>query len=463
LRIAFAIESLRLSGGHIVITEHAARLSEQHGHDVTLIDVFEQGHMNWGFRGLESVTVCGISDLEPEPFDLVVATWWETVAKLAHIPSEHYAYFVQSIEDRWYPAGSPEHFLASLTYAIGLPVITEAHWISQVLSTAYPSMSCHVVPNGVDKDLFPVGTQRPLEGQGPLRVLLEGGGGHSPLKGVADAIDALGAVREPLAVTVVGDSGDLDLPQGFSQLPAVPQDQLSELYANHDLLLKMSRVEGMYGPPLEAFHRGATVVTTPVTGHEEFVVHGHNALVCDWDDPVGTARLLDQLSRDRPMLARLRRAALETADAWPGWPESTTAMAKTIDEIRGRSAVELSIPLAMYSATRRHAAETADHLHGQGLKLDKNDAHIEKLTGEWAYAHGQIDLLQQERQELESSTEALREALDNAEVRATTFSAANEILLGNNLALQAALNRRFGHRIVEYLRRLRRSRAEFGG
>ena len=40
----------------------------------------------------------------------------------------------------------------------------------------------------------------------------------------------------------------------------------------------------MFGPPLEGFHQGATCVTTEVTGHEEYVEHGYNALVCDWDD-----------------------------------------------------------------------------------------------------------------------------------------------------------------------------------
>ena len=69
----------------------------------------------------------------------------------------------------------------------------------------------------------------------------------------------------------------------------------------------------MYGPPLEGFHMGATCVTTEVTGHEEYVEHGVNALVCDWDDPRGTARQLDLLARDRVLLHRLRLGALDTA------------------------------------------------------------------------------------------------------------------------------------------------------
>ena len=72
------------------------------------------------------------------------------------------------------------------------------------------------------------------------------------------------------------------------------------------MVLKLSRVEGMYGPPLEGFHMGATCVTTPVTGHEEYVEHGWNGLVVDWDDARGTARQLDLLARDRRLLHFLR-------------------------------------------------------------------------------------------------------------------------------------------------------------
>ena len=71
-------------------------------------------------------------------------------------------------------------------------------------------------------------------------------------------------------------------------------------------MLKLSSVEGMFGPPLEGFHRGATCVVTPVTGHEEYVEHGWNGLLTDWDDLRGTARQLDLLARDRELLHFLR-------------------------------------------------------------------------------------------------------------------------------------------------------------
>ena len=51
----------------------------------------------------------------------------------------------------------------------------------------------------------------------------------------------------------------------------VSQAELARLYADTDVVLKLSRIEGMFGPPLEGFHCGATCVVTPVTGHDEYV------------------------------------------------------------------------------------------------------------------------------------------------------------------------------------------------
>jgi hypothetical protein len=109
---------------------------------------------------------------------------------------------------------------------------------------------------------------------------------------------------------------------------------MSELYARSDVVLKMSSVEGMFGPPLEGFHRGATCVVTPVTGHDEYVVHGWNGLVTEWDDPRGTARALDLLAADRRLLHFLRTNAVETARAWPSWDQSGQFMAAALNRIR---------------------------------------------------------------------------------------------------------------------------------
>ena len=113
--------------------------------------------------------------------------------------------------------------------------------------------------------------------------------------------------------------------------------EMSELYERTDVVLKLSSVEGMFGPPLEGFHRGATCVVTPVTGHDEYVEHGWNGMLVDWEDLLGTARQLDLLARDRELLHFLRTNALETARAWPSWEQSSQFMAAALLRIATRT------------------------------------------------------------------------------------------------------------------------------
>jgi hypothetical protein len=116
---------------------------------------------------------------------------------------------------------------------------------------------------------------------------------------------------------------------------------MAGLYASTDVLLKLSRVEGVFTPPLEAFHTGATCVVWPVTGHDEYVEHGRNGVVCDFDDIAGTARWLDLLARDRPLLDRLRSGALETAARWPSWEDASARFAEALRHIAADAAPRL--------------------------------------------------------------------------------------------------------------------------
>jgi hypothetical protein len=108
---------------------------------------------------------------------------------------------------------------------------------------------------------------------------------------------------------------------------------MADVFATTHVLLKLSRVEGMAGPPLEAFHMGATAVVTPVTGHEEYIRHGHNAIVVGYDDPFGTTRALDLLGRDRSLLHTLRSNAHRTAAEWPDWRTATQSMAAALEDL----------------------------------------------------------------------------------------------------------------------------------
>ena len=214
---------------------------------------------------------------------------------------------------------------------------------------------------------------------GPLRILVEGYA-NVWFKGVNDAAAAVGHMREPHQLTVVAPNREGLMAEAADRVVGpVSQRDLAALYADSDVLVKLSRVEGMYGPPLEAFHMGATCVTTEVTGHEEYVEHGVNALVCDWDDLRGTARQLDLLARDRVLLHKLRLGALRTAETWPTWEQSGQMMAGALRTIRREPPPAAPAALARLMADVRIGVEDQRHLLAERDALWRELERYERL------------------------------------------------------------------------------------
>lgn len=334
MRVAFLVNDLQLSGGIGVVVQHAQQLARSHGFDVALVLVREQEDPDWVYEPLEHLRVLSLPQACGERFDVAIATWWETAFSLFDVPAERYAYFVQSLEDRFYRPDSAERLGAALTLDLPVAFITEASWIAATLRELRPDALCMLVRNGIDKRIFATPERIDVHVDQPLRVLVEGNP-RSWFKHVHGAIDVTAAMREPHHLTVVcGDRVGLGEVAADRVVGPLTQHEMATLYGESDVLLKLSSVEGMFGPPLEAFHRGATCVTTPVTGHDEYVEHGWNALVCDWDDPHGTAHALDLLARDRGLLHFLRCNALQTARGWPDWRQQGALMALALRRIR---------------------------------------------------------------------------------------------------------------------------------
>jgi glycosyltransferase involved in cell wall biosynthesis len=333
VRAAFLLQDLQLSGGVGVVVEHAAQLRRRHGIDATLVMTRAQEHPNWGYRGLDDVPVLPFAQAVEQEWDLAISSWWQTTSVLFELRARRHVSFVQLLEDSTYADGTPERMAAALSTALPVRFVTEARWIAELLEDLQPGNRVHYVRNGIPKDVFasPDAVVPALPGA-PLRVVLEGARGYLA-KGVDDALAAVAAMAEPAHVTWVSPH-PAAAPDGVDEvLHGLSHAEMAALFARSDVLVKLSRAEGMYGPPLEAFHLGATVVTTPVTGHDEYVVHGENGLVVGWDDHRGTARVLDLLARDRRLLHELRCGALRTARAWPDWTQSSALMALALRRI----------------------------------------------------------------------------------------------------------------------------------
>lgn len=374
LRVAFLVNDLSLSGGMSVIVEHARHLNAREDFTVSLVLVRELQEEAWRFEALAGLEILGFEDARAREWDIVLSGWWETAYRLFELRSARYASFVQSLEDRFYVDGKPERLGASLALDLPVSFVTEATWIKETLAQLRPGAPCHLVRNGIDKDVFAPVAAVPPDTGGPLRVLIEG----NPrvfFKGVAPAVAAAQAMTaEHVTTLVTANRKDAEGMAVDRIVGPLTQRELAELYAASDVLLKLSTVEGMFGPPLEAFHKGATCVVSEVTGHDEYVRHMENGLVVDWDDTRGTARALDLLARDRALLRRLREGALQTARDWPSWDDQGPRFAEALH------AIATEPPADPYDAAR---AMSSDLLAAQTLyaiQLAEREALMHKLA-----------------------------------------------------------------------------------
>src|SRR3569832_1850883 len=103
MRLCFLVGSLAISGGTYVIVQHASYLRGQ-GFDITLAvqESFTPATLLWHDQ-IPKLRCIPFEDAKSEHFDLVIATWWKTALELGNFDAGRYAYFVQSIESRFYP------------------------------------------------------------------------------------------------------------------------------------------------------------------------------------------------------------------------------------------------------------------------------------------------------------------------------------------------------------------------
>lgn len=316
-RIMYLIPGTGLSGGTAICIQHARRLRAR-GHDVTLVDTMGEGHgLDW-FPGFD-VPLVPLHRAPAWP-DAVVATGWQTADQLDMFPDQTHVYFVQSDESRFTDDPRLKRRIAA-TYRRKARYLTEARWIQTWLRDHH-GQEALLVPNGLDPDI--VRPDEPLAPRGSRpRILLEGPIAI-PFKGMADAFAAVSPLdAEVWCVSSHGEPGPGQRCDRF--FGKVAMGEMRRIYSSCDVFLKMSRVEGFFGPPLEMMACGAgAVVVGAVTGHDEYIVDGHNALVVPQGDVAAARAAVQRLLDDPELRASLVAAGLRTASQWPWEPTIET-------------------------------------------------------------------------------------------------------------------------------------------
>lgn len=334
MKIAFVLNDLRLSGGVNVILQHASRM-ESAGRDQIFILIREAIDDAW-FEPIIGKAVIVAQEHWPDTeYDIAVATYWETLLVLGEVKAKSYVWFCQLFEDRFFPDRNPSISSMQIAGAIPLPVVTEAHWLQDLLVSENPDRSVEVVLNGVDKQIFSEEVHPHTPGEG-FSVLIEGSL-DAVAKNTAYAIEGSLRSTRATAITHVGNRpfNTEDSRYHFIQ-SGLSFQEMAELYRSHHVQVKTPLAEGMFGPPLEGFHCGLPAIVTPVTGAEEYIEDGVNSLVILWDDASSVGRAIDALALDSELWERLQDGARRTAESWPNWDtqasifrESVLRVAKT--------------------------------------------------------------------------------------------------------------------------------------
>ncbi len=340
MKIVFLLCSPDINGGTNVILEHAGGLQRQ-GHEVTIAtaEKVAPSRYAWHWQGA-SVHWRTIDELQDEAHDVAIATWWESPYLLHKIVANHYVYFVQSIESKFFPEENPANLdtrdhstgvtRCNNGYFFSLPVITEATWIKQFLEIHYNHRP-YLVRNGMRKELYRDETVIEPRREGWLRVLVEG-----PVEVFHKNVPRTVALCRQAGVDEIWllTSSPIDSFPGVDRVfSQISFDLTPPVYRSCDVLVKLSYVEGMFGPPLEMFHCGGTAIVYAVTGHDEYLRHGINGLVVKRDDEQGVIDFLKELQANRKLLADLCRGAYATAREWPDWTVAGEQFAEALIDI----------------------------------------------------------------------------------------------------------------------------------
>jgi glycosyltransferase involved in cell wall biosynthesis len=345
-KILFLLGSANISGGTYVILQHAYHMQKL-GYKVVIALVFMKMQ---DFLVIKNSTPCwhpAINELEfihvdeakEYDFDVAIFTWWATLFSFEKINAASHIYFIQSIESRFYE--NHETFMRKLvnnTYMIGLPCITEAGWIQNVLKSTYHNY-CDLVRNGMIKILYTdTGDAYAQKSNDQLRILVEG-----PLnvafKNVKRTIEL--CLRANVGEIWLLTSSNVNCVPGVSRVfSQVAITDVPKIYRSCDVIVKLSYVEGMFGPPLEMFHCGGTAIVYDVSGFDEYIEHDVNALVVKTNDEEMVIHYLHRLNEDRNLLLRLITGAKHTAKKWINWVQSSTLFANTIEKISANTLLQ---------------------------------------------------------------------------------------------------------------------------
>jgi glycosyltransferase involved in cell wall biosynthesis len=307
--ILFVCSYNTISGGLIAIFEHAYRLKLR-GYSTYVTFKFTDNQTPYSvFPHYTEVNIIDYGSMRE--FDIVIATFWNTVYDLIDFKADHYVYFCQSDERLFYDQNDPKSIWAGLTYSMPeLHSISSALWLANRLAEEFSAEVHHAACGILCSNFFP----RAKTKKNVLRVLIEGSG-KTWFKRIEDSFKVVQDIPNIEVWYVTNDGYVSPAWKPDRVFKKIPHDQMPEIYQSCDILVKMSEIESFGLPNLEMMGCGGSVITTAFTGQEEYAIDGENSFVVPIGD-VETARdKVLQLIANSELRKKFGENGVRTAEA----------------------------------------------------------------------------------------------------------------------------------------------------
>ena len=314
---AFVLPSGEISGGIMVALRHACFLQDA-GWNVDILVRDYKGPVWTEFgHSFSCIAYVDGSYANLAYYDLMAATMWTTVDYVQTYPRVgRRAYLVQNYETDFYAHGNPERLDCEATYYLpeGWKYLTISRWCAGWLRDRY-GHEVSEMRNGIDLARFTPGAR---EQAGPedrkIRILIEGDCA-AEYKNVDESF-RIAAKLDPERYEVWYMSYNEKPKESYRCdrfLHAVPYEQVGEVYAQCDILLKSSWLESFSYPPMEMMAAGGCCVLVPNGGNAEYVRDGENCLTYPLGDEEAAVRAIERIAGDGKLRETLRENGIRTA------------------------------------------------------------------------------------------------------------------------------------------------------
>lgn len=309
--IAFVMPSTNISGGVNVAIKHC-KILKKAGYDAFFINMDNSDKDIITKDGIVRVIKKEENNFAGQ-IDTMVATLWSTLQFVKEYPNViNKSYLVQNFETNFFENGNYLKIMANATYNSFVPVnyLTISKWCKDWLEKDY-NQECKYVPNGIDTEQFPF---RKREFNGKIKVLVEGNSADY-YKNVDESfkiVEKLDKDKYEISfLSYQGKPKDWYYVDNF--MHKVPYDEVGQVYANADILIKSSILESFSYPPLEMMSTGGIAVVVPNDGNVEYLQDEYNCLFYEQGNIEQAVKQIERIASDKELRDRLIKNGQETA------------------------------------------------------------------------------------------------------------------------------------------------------